>query len=131
MKTFWIMLEWFCLALPLFLFSFLIFFWLDRQIFWLLKYGGWILFACYLIASLYGLYRYLPVINAWFLCLFRRPWWFIVILFPAGVCVLTLLCKFIDETAVNVLAIGDLSIIVYGFVVLFTDHNYRNQTVVK
>lgn len=124
METFWIMLEWFCLALPLFLFSFLVFFWLDRQVFWLLGYGGWILFACYLAASLYALYRYLPVINT-------QPWWSLVFLFPASVCVLTLLCKLIDKTAVNVLAIGDLSIIVYGFVVLFTDHNYRNQTVVK
>lgn len=130
MKTFWIMLEWFCLALPLLLFSFLVFFWLDRQIFWLLRYGGWILFACYLAISLYALYRYLPVINDGFLRLFVRPWWFIV-LFPTGVCVLTWLCTLIDRTAVNAVAISILSIVLYGFVVLFTDANRHKQKVAK
>lgn len=121
MKTFWIMLEWFCLALPLFLFSFLIFFWLDRQIFWLLRYGGWILFACYLIASLYGLYRYLPKIDAWLLRTSRGLILFMLCLLNIIITLASICYQVFRIDLLSIVVISSISIFSYCSIVLLVE----------
>lgn len=63
METFWRSWKWFFLAVPFLLCSVLAFSCLDRQIFPVLKYDGWILFLLYLVIGLSLLYVHMPRID--------------------------------------------------------------------
>lgn len=116
METFWRSCKWFFLAVPLLLVSFLVFFWLDTRMFWMLGYGGWILFACYLGVSLYCLYRYMPRIDALFLGILIRKRW-LILCFPLGMFILAgVAYHFLMLDALFLVVVSAVCVIVYGFV---------------
>lgn len=116
METFWRMLKWFCLSLPLFLSSFLIFFWLDSQIFWMLRYSGWILFVCYLGVSLYCLYRYMPRIDALFLRILIRKRW-LIFCFLLGMFILAdVAYHFLMLDALFLVVVSAVCVVSYSFI---------------
>ena len=86
----------------------------------MLGYGGWILFTCYLIASLYGLYRYLPKIDTWILSTSRGLILFMLWLLHI-IITLASICYKVFGIDLLIIVISGISIFSYCSIVLLVE----------